>query len=259
MTALAAWPYPRWVAHRGAGKLAPENTLSAFRLGASHGYRMFECDAKLSKDGVLFLMHDAGLERTTNGQGTGSDLTMGEIAQLDAGSWHSRAYAGEQLPTLEALARWCLANQLQLNVEIKPTPGQELETGRACGALMNRIWPQDRIPPLFTSFKPDSLQGAKETAPQIPRGLLVDKLADETGNADLQMALSLGCSVMVLNDALWTQELVAKVHGAGLYCSSYTVNDAWAAQRLIDLGTDGIITDRVDLFSPAQSGSRIDA
>jgi glycerophosphoryl diester phosphodiesterase len=256
-TALKPWPYPRWVAHRGAGKLAPENTLSAFRLGASHGYRMFECDAKLSKDGVLFLMHDAGLERTTNGHGTGSDLSMGEIAQLDAGSWHSRAYAGEQLPTLEALARWCLANQLQLNVEIKPTPGQELETGRACGALMHRIWPQDRIPPLFTSFKPASLQGAKEVAPHIPRGLLVDKLADETGDADLQVALSQGCCAMVLNHALWTQALVDKVHAAGLRCSSYTVNDAWAAQRLIDLGTDGIITDRVDLFSPAQSGPEL--
>ena len=251
---LAHWPYPRWVAHRGAGKLAPENTLSAFRLGAHHGYRMFECDAKLSKDGVLFLMHDATLNRTTNAQGTGSDLSMGEIAQLDAGSWHSRAFAGEALPTLEALARWCLANHYFLNVEIKPTPGQELETGRACGELMNRIWPQGITQPLFTSFKPASLQGAKATAAHIPRGLLVDQLADASGDADLQTALELGCQAMVLNHALWTQPLVDKVHAAGLRCSSYTVNDEWAAQRLIDLGTDGIITDRVDLFSPAQTG-----
>ena len=98
---LKSWPYPLWVAHRGAGKLAPENTMAAFRLGAAHGYRMFECDAKLSADGVLFLMHDATLERTTNGHGTGGDLSMGEIAQLDAGSWHSRAFAGEALPTLK--------------------------------------------------------------------------------------------------------------------------------------------------------------
>lgn len=142
--------------------------MSAFRLGAHYGYRMFECDAKLSKDGVLFLMHDATLNRTTNAQGMGSDLTMGEIAQLDAGSWHSRAFAGEALPTLEALSRWCLANHYFLNVEIKPTPGQELETGRACGALMNKIWPQTEVQPLFTSFKPDALQGAKEVAPHIP-------------------------------------------------------------------------------------------
>ena len=68
------WPYPRWIAHRGAGKLAPENTMSAFRLGAQYGYRMFECDAKLSADGVLFLLHDATLQRTTNGHGTGLSL-----------------------------------------------------------------------------------------------------------------------------------------------------------------------------------------
>lgn len=85
----------------------------------------------------------------------------------------------------------------------------------------------------------------------------MDKLADSSGDADLQIALDLGCQVMVLNHALWTPELVAKVHGAGLRCSSYTVNDEWAAQRLIDLGTDAIITDRVDLFSPAQSGAHI--
>ncbi|GAB2465119.1 glycerophosphodiester phosphodiesterase [Comamonas humi] len=254
MSTPAPWPYPRWVAHRGAGKLAPENTLAAFRLGALHGYRMFECDAKLSKDGVLFLMHDATLERTTNGRGTGGDLAMGALAQLDAGSWHSRAYAGEPLPTLEALARWCLANRLQLNVEIKPTPGEEAATGRACGTLMNRIWPRDIVQPLFTSFKPEALQGARDAAPHIPRGLLVDKLADGTGDADLKIARELGCVALVLNHALWDAALVAKVHGAGLYCSSYTVNDEWAAQRLIDLGTDGIITDRVDLFSPAQDG-----
>ena len=231
--------------------------MSAFRLGAQHGYRFFECDAKLSQDGVLFLMHDATLERTTNGHGIGGALSMGEIAQLDAGSWHSRAYAGEALPTLEALARWCLANHLHLNVEIKPTPGQELETGRACGELMQRIWPQAGVQPLFTSFKSESLKGARETAAHIPRGLLLDKLADGSGDSDLKLALELDCSAMVLNHALWTPELVAKVHGAGLYCSSYTVNDQWAAQRLIDLGTDGIITDRVDMFSPAQTGDQL--
>ena len=67
--APASWPYPRWIAHRGAGKLAPENTLAAFKLGASLGYRMFECDVKLSADGVPFLLHDATLDRTTNGHG----------------------------------------------------------------------------------------------------------------------------------------------------------------------------------------------
>src|SRR5258706_12150430 len=86
--AQPSWPYPRWIAHRGAGKLAPENTLAAFRLGAAHGYRMFECDVKLSADGVAFLLHDATLERTTSGQGTASRLAWSELARLDAGAWH---------------------------------------------------------------------------------------------------------------------------------------------------------------------------
>ncbi len=259
-TSLPAWPYPRWIAHRGAGKLAPENTLAAFRLGARYGWRMFECDVKLSRDGVLFLLHDATLERTTGGHGSASgrpiasrriagDYTIGDLAQLDVGSWHSRAYAGEAIPTLEAVARWCIANHYFLNVEIKPTPGQEEETGRAVGTLLQRIWPAHAVPPLLTSFQPESLRGARATAPQLPRGLLVDQLAG--GDADLHSALDLGCQAMVLNHALWDAALVARVHGAGLRALSYTVNDDWAAQRLIDLNTDGIITDRVDLFSPA--------
>src|SRR6218665_2167627 len=100
------WPSPRWIAHRGAGLLAPENPLAAFRLGARHGYRMFECDAKLSRDGVPFLLHDTTLERTTNsvqalGQGasrTGGDHRWSALSRLDAGAWHSPGYAGEPLP-----------------------------------------------------------------------------------------------------------------------------------------------------------------
>ena len=91
---MTPWPYPRWVAHRGAGKQAPENTLAAFRLGAALGYRAFECDVKLSADGVPFLLHDATLERTTSGRGTAGDLPWAALSQLDAGSWHSRAFAG---------------------------------------------------------------------------------------------------------------------------------------------------------------------
>jgi len=125
---LPAWPYPRWVAHRGAGKLAPENTLAAFRLGASHGYRMFECDVKLSSDGVLFLLHDSTLQRTTNAKaqwGAGLSAVAGDypwsaLSQLDAGSWHSRSFAGEPIPTFAAIAQYCIANGYFLNIEIKP-------------------------------------------------------------------------------------------------------------------------------------------
>jgi len=89
--ALAPWPYPRLAAHRGAGKLAPENTLAAFRLGYAHGYRMAELDVKLSADGVAFLLHDNTLDRTTNVRGRADALNWRQLSLLDAGSWHSPA------------------------------------------------------------------------------------------------------------------------------------------------------------------------
>jgi len=246
-TALPAWPYPRWIAHRGAGKLAPENTLAAFRLGAEHGYRMFECDAKLSADGVVFLMHDATLDRTTSGQDIGGDLSWHDLSQLVAGSWHSRSFAGEAPPTLEALARFCLANRYLLNIEIKPTPGTEAATGEAVARLAAHLWAGSAVPPLLTSFKPDALAAAQTVAPELPRGLLVDTL----WKGWFEKAQDLGCVAVVANYALWDAATVAQVHGAGMRCLSYTVNDDWATQHLLALGTDGIITDRVDVFSPA--------
>ena len=244
---MSTWPYPRWIAHRGAGKLAPENTLAAFRLGGQHGYRMFECDAKLSADGEVFLMHDATLERTTNGHGVGGELPWHALSQLDAGAWHSREHAGEPLPRLQALARFCLANGHLLNIEIKPTPGAERLTGEAVAREAARCWQGQAVPPLLTSFKPEALAGAQAAAPAMPRGLLLDAL----WSGWFEQAQALGCVAVVCNYALWDAALVAQVQGAGLRCLSYTVNDPSVAQHLIALGTDGIITDRVDLFSPA--------
>jgi glycerophosphoryl diester phosphodiesterase len=243
------WPYPRWVAHRGAGKLAPENTLAAFRLGAQHGYRMFECDVKLSADGVPFLLHDDTLERTSNGQGVGGSHTWGALAQLDAGRWHSRGYAGEPLPTLDHVAAFCLANGHFLNIEIKPTTGLERTTGEAVAQHAARLWRGQAIPPLLTSFSTESLQGAKAAESALhplPRGLLLDELWDGW----LEAALELGCVAIICNHTLWDADTVARVKAAGLRTSSYTVNDAESVQRLAALGTDGTITDRVDLFAP---------
>jgi glycerophosphoryl diester phosphodiesterase len=248
------WPYPRWIAHRGAGNLAPENTLAAFRLGASHGYRMFECDVKLSADGIPFLMHDATLERTTDGpvhfgmaaSMIGGDHPWGALAQLDAGSWHSRQYVGEPLPSFENIARYCLHNGLFLNIEIKPTPGLERQTGEVVARHAARLWQGAPVPPLLTSFKPDALAAARDAQPGLPRGLLLNSLPAGW----LETASELECTAIVCNHALWDKASVAQARNARLRTLSYTVNDEWAAQRLLDLGTDAIITDRVDLFAP---------
>lgn len=246
LVALPAWPYPRWIAHRGAGRLAPENTLAAFRLGAAHGYRMAECDVKLSADGVPFLLHDATLERTTDGQGLAGTREWTALSRLDAGAWLARAWAGEPLPTLAAIARYCLANGLRLNIEIKPSPGTETRTGEVVAAEAAAHWARASVPPLLTSFRPEALEGARRAAPELPRGLLLDQMPDGWR----QVATDLGCVAVVAQHALWDRETVAHARGAGLRTLAYTVNDEWAAVRLIDLGLDGIITDRVDLFAP---------
>lgn len=248
----APWPYPRWIAHRGAGKLAPENTLAAFRLGASHGYRMFECDVKLSSDGVPFLLHDDSLTRTTNATEKfgadvfGGDHPWGTLAQLDAGSWHSSGFAGEPLPTLEAVARYCLRNAYCLNIEIKPSPGLERQTGAVVARDAARLWHGTSVPPLLTSFQVPALEAAMAVQPELPRGLLLDAL----WSGWLETAQRLGCVAIICDHVLWDQVSLTQAKSAGFKTLSYTVNDEATAQRLLDLGIVGIITDRVDLFAP---------
>ncbi len=248
---MTLWPYPFWIAHRGAGKLAPENTLAAFRLGAHHGYRMYECDAKLSADGEVFLMHDATLERTTNGVGIGGQQTWHALSQLDAGRWHSRQYAGEPLPRLQAVARFCIAQGHALNIEIKPTPGTERLTGDTVAREAARLWATQPTPPLLTSFQAEALAGAREAAPHLPRGLLLEALRPGW----FEQAQALDCVAVVCHYGLWDAGTVAQVHAAGMRALSYTVNDESVARHLMALGTDGIITDRVDLFAPAENGA----
>lgn len=240
------WPYPLWIAHRGAGKLAPENTLAAFRLGAQHGYRCFECDVKLSADGVPFLLHDATLERTTSGQGTAGDKPWAELSQLDAGSWSARAWAGEPMPTLEALARFVRTNGYTFNIEIKPTPGTEEATGHAVAQAVRRLW-AGAVPPLLSSFKPPALRAAMDTAPELPRALLLDELW--TGWEGIAQAL--GCVAIITNHRLMDAALIGRIHGDGRRALCYTVNEPADAQRLLAIGIDGLITDAVDRFSPS--------
>lgn len=241
------WPYPRWLAHRGAGALAPENTLAAFRLGAAHGWRGFECDVKLSQDGVLFLLHDSTLERTTSGHGLAADLAWSALSQLDAGSWHGPRFAGEALPTLAALARWILANGYTLDLEIKPTPGTEEATGTAVAQAVRRLWAGAAVPPLLTSFRPEALQAARQAAPELPRGLLLDTLWDGWEG----VSALLDCAAVITKHQLMDAGLLGRLHAAGRRALVYTVNEPARAQELLALGVDGIITDAIDRFAPA--------
>jgi glycerophosphoryl diester phosphodiesterase len=242
----ASWPLPFWIAHRGAGELAPENTLAAFRLGASHGYTAFECDVKLSADNVPFLLHDATLERTTNGTGVAGDLPWSELSLLDAGSWHSPAYAGEPLASLQAIAGFVQTNGFWLDLEIKPTPGLEAHTGATVAEAAARMWHGSELKPLLSSFQAQALRAARDSVPQLQRALLLARIEPDA----LDLASTLGCVALITDHALLDAALLRRIHGAGMRAMVYTVNDGERATDLRSLGVDGVVTDAVDLFTP---------
>lgn len=243
---MAPWPYPFWIAHRGAGKLAPENTLAAFRVGAGHGYRGFECDVKLSADGVPFLLHDATLQRTTPESGVASQRPWSELSRIDAGGWHSRAYAGEPIPSLDGVAGYCLRNGFTLNIELKPNPGDEAQTGHVVSQEAARLWAHTPIKPLLSSFQPDALAAARAAEATLPRALLIDSL--RPGWFDEAKALD--CVAVVAHCGLLDAQLIQRLHAAGMRALAYTVNDPATAHWLLGCGIDGLITDAVDRFSP---------
>jgi glycerophosphoryl diester phosphodiesterase len=242
MAALPPWPYPKRAAHRGAGRLAPENTLAALRLGHAHGYRMAEFDVKLSADGVAFLLHDATLDRTTDGTGRADALDWRELSLLDAGSWHSAPYAGETLPTLAAVAHYCRANGIAVNIEIKPTPGRERETGAAVALDAATLWKGSDVPPLLSSFSATALEAALEVVPSLPRAWLTETLP-----ADWRArCIALGCIALDVDHRLLEEKTVVAAHAAGLRVAAWTVNDPARVAELTAWGVDTIITDAVD-------------
>ena len=243
---MTRWPYPRYAAHRGAGTLAPENTLAAMRVGFAHGYRMVEFDVKLSADGVPFLLHDDTLDRTPNGRGPADAMSWAELSRLDAGSWHSPAFAREPLPTLAAVAHWAIASEVACNIEIKPMPGREAATGTAVALAARALWRDAPVPPLLSSFAEDALAAAQSAAPELERALLLDRVPP-----DWPARLSrLGCVALDADCRELTAAIVSAVHDAGYKAMTYTPNEPDLVTRLLGWGVDVIITDAIDVIRP---------
>jgi len=242
------WPYAGVVAHRGGGSLAPENTLVAFETGARFGFKVAECDVKLSGDDISFLLHDDTVDRTSGGQGAAADLSYDAIASLDAGSWFDKRFAGERMPTLAELSQTLKRLGMLVNLEIKPSPGRETQTGAAVAREAARLW-RGRTPPLLSSFSDDSLSAARDAAPDLPRGLLVTDVPDDWHTR----AARLECvSIHVAHKSL-DEERVRAFRDAGLFVMAYTVNDLSRAHMLAEWGVDAICTDRIDQIGPAWS------
>ena len=242
---MNAWPYPKILAHRGGGTLAPENTLAAIRLGQSLGYRAHEFDVKLSRDGVALLLHDATLERTTNGRGRAADLDWSALRKLDAGSWHSSAFTGEPLASFEESAKLLRSRDTMANVEIKPTPGSERQTGATVARAALKLWQGSAVAPLLSSFSFDALLAAKESAPQLPRGWLVKAFTA----ADWGRLEELGAVSLHTDHKLFDPARIPKLHERGYRVLLYTVNDAVTAAGLLAAGADGLFTDNLETFA----------
>ncbi len=242
---MSNWPYPHIVAHRGGGKLAPENTLAAIDTGARFGHTMIEFDVKLSQDGQIFLLHDDNLERTSNGWGVAGRLPWSDLLQVDAGSWFSRDFKGEPLPLLSQVAQRCREHGMMANIEIKPTTGTGPLTGETVARAARELW-AEMTPPLLSSFDINALAAAQQAAPELPRGLLLDEWRDDWRALTTQ----LGCVSIHLNHRLLDEARIAALKDAGLRILVYTVNKPERAAELLRAGVDAICTDRIDIIGP---------
>ena len=249
------WPYPTIIAHRGAGILAPENTLAAMRIGRAHGYRGVEFDVMPSQDGIPILMHDPTLGRTVAGTGNVAGHSAAQLLQMDAGSWFGAAFAGEPVPTLAQVIDFCRVHGVWMNVEIKPVPGFEVATGDAVASMVRKrfddlaLASKDDLPallPLLSSFSVAALLAAKAAAPEVPRGLLVDRLPDDWRE---QLAQT-GAASLHLNQQFLTREAAQQIRQAGFGLFCYAVNDVARASEILKWGVDAFCTDRLDLIGP---------
>jgi glycerophosphoryl diester phosphodiesterase len=240
---MRPWPYPKIFAHRLGGALAPENTLAGLHCASLLGIRAVECDVKLSADGVLFILHDDTLERTTTGEGLAGALSMAALRKLDAGTRHHPAFCGERLPMLEELAREARTRGITVNLEIKPNPGQDEETGNRLALAARALW-NDTTPPLISSFSFEALCAAQAAAPELTRALLVTDIPADC----LALLKQCGASALHADHEALTQDTVQQLHAHGYKVMAYTVNGIERARELLHWGVDMLCTDRPELL-----------
>ena len=234
-----SWPYPKIVAHRGGGALAPENTLGAIRLGAAMGFKAVEFDVMLAGDGTPVTIHDETVDRTTGGHGEVSKMTFAELSVL-------KIQKNERIPKYEEAVALCRELGICANVEIKPAQGHERKTGEAVARMTRELWRGAPLAPLLSSFSVDALAAARAVAPELPRGYLVDKIPDDWRDTMKRLAcVSLHCNYKSL-----TEERAVEIHGAGYSILLWTVNEPAEAQRLFKMGADCLVTDALDRIGP---------
>lgn len=204
------------IGHRGAPGRAPENTLASFQAALDIGVDGIELDVHLTRDGHLVVIHDADLKRTTDGRGYVHDHTLAELKTLDAGSWHSAAFAGERIPTFEEVLD-LVGKRVPLQVEIKGATDGVTE---ATLAALDRRGLLDTV--MMTSFQLDRLPRVRALAPSVQIGALVWGRARTPDRTPMTPAACVAATraaqgdVMLLWHECFDEPRVAAARAAGL-------------------------------------------
>ncbi len=232
------------IAHRGSSHLAPENTLAAFKLGWEETTTC-ELDVQSTLEGGLLVIHDDSARRTTGTEFLIAEHTLSELQQLDAGSWKGLPWKGEKLPSLEEALAAMPANK-QLLIEMKSGPEVIPELRRVIQASG-----KEKQVVLQSFFLPVCVEARKGFA-NVPVYLLVafkQDLLIGAWRSAVEEAISMAKTarldgINVDNTALLDAVAVQKIHSAGLKVHVWTVDEVDEAKRLLDLGVDGLITNR---------------
>lgn len=226
------------IAHRGASGSchAPENTLAAFKEAINIGVDCVECDVHCTIDGIVIIMHDASMNRTTNLKGNIKEMTLAEVKKADAGSWFHEKFAREPVPTLNELLELAKGKVITI-IEIKPDNItdkviRDIESAGAIGQVV------------LQSFYLKAVKAVQEINPKIPRAILVGgALPVKRLSSILELihnASEVGASMINLSSKIITPELIEESHKRGVSVWAWTVDDELEMKKLANMGIDGI-------------------
>ncbi|MDR2647197.1 MAG: glycerophosphodiester phosphodiesterase [Oscillospiraceae bacterium] len=235
------------ISHRGANKLAPENTLPAFELSLSLGVDGFENDVHMTRDGVIVVCHDDTVDRTSNGHGAIESLTFDELRALDFGAWFDPKFAGTTIPTLEEFFALCGSLKV-VNVEIKRALDGSTPIAAGVIRMAKRFGLFGKL--IISSFDLDMLAACtREDADTCtallydPRNPLCEEIHDDLGAFAKKHNLKAYHPMI----AFLSRDYIEEAHEAGIIVNPWTVNQPHQMQFLRDWGCDGVITDQPEL------------
>lgn len=227
------------IAHRGAPRLAPENTLPAIVAAANQGAKWVEIDVKLTKDQRPVIFHDDKVDRITNGTGYIAGMSFDDVRALDARGNFGPEFAGVQIPTLEELLETVLTLDLGLQLELKPTRGDDIETAEVSLNVLREMWPKGRERLFISSFSSRSIHAAARLLPDVPRAFAVVVPPKDP----VALLKETNCQILHVTQALLTDDAVTILADSGVEFAVAVVNDPARARALLEMGAQSISTD----------------